>query len=213
MPTFNFRSSKSALDRRHLVSPVLQARRRLGYVIAFGVVLCALTYFFYSAPKTSAESTANATLATNQQLLSTAEANLKSTASGTTNACVEYRQDRALDQLLPATQPNISLAALSNLIQSAGLAVSSISPPPSTPLATAAGALYAPYTIATSGTYSEVHAAVEAVDAYSPLITVAAVNISASTTTTGDLTATLKLDEWWYPALNTLPVVTSATCR
>jgi Tfp pilus assembly protein PilO len=213
MPALNFRSSKSALDRRHLVSPVLQARRRLGIAIALGVVLCALTYFFYTSPKTSAENAANSALTTNRQLLATAEANLKSTRSGTASACVEYRQDRVLDQLLPATQPDVSLGTLSSVLQSSGLTVTSISPPTGAPLGTSSGALYSPYIIAIAGAYPELHAAIEALGRYSPLITVGAVNLTASTTASGRVTATITADQWWYPAVAALPAVNSPACK
>jgi len=60
------------------------------------------------SPKTSAESTSNANLIAERQLVATAVANLKGTVSGTTNACTEYRQDHALDQLLqPASRCNL----------------------------------------------------------------------------------------------------------
>ena len=212
MPSFNFRSSKSALDKRHLVSPVLQARRRLGYAIALGVVLCALTYFFYTAPKTSAESKANANLTTEQSLLTTVEASLRGAASGTDSACVTYHQDHALDQLLPATEPDISLGELSNLVQSTGLTVSSITPTSTAPGATTSGAMFVSYTVGTTGNYQELQAALAALDAYSPLLTVSALNTAASTVTSGDITATLTIDEWWYPGYSTF-AQSPGTCK
>jgi uncharacterized protein YlxW (UPF0749 family) len=80
-------------------------------------------------------------------------------------------------------------------------------------LGTSSGALYTPYTITATGNYPELHAAVEALGAYSPLITVGALNMTASTTVNGNLTATITADEWWYPTLATLPAVNTAACK
>jgi Tfp pilus assembly protein PilO len=213
MPPLFKRSTKSALDKRHLVSPVLQARRRLGYTIAIGVVLCAITYFFYTSPKTSAESTSNANLIAERQLVATAVANLKGTVSGTTNACTEYRQDHALDQLLPASQPDVTYGALSNLVQGSGLVVSSIAAPSTAPVGTTSGALYIAYSISATGTYPQLRTAINDINAYSPLLTVSAVNMTASATVVGAIAATVTIDEWWYPTLAVLPTVNSATCK
>lgn len=206
---------KSALNKRRLVNPVDQARHRLIAIIIVGVLLVIGTYFFYASPALSNKSAQQSLLAQSQSNLKQAIVSLENLKNGTSNPCNTYRQAELLDAMFPVTEPTVSLADISNLVTSAGMKITTISPPSSAPVTRPSGVSYVAISIAASGTYSQIQHFVNSLSSHQPLLTLAQATLTSSTTTGGVFDATLVLNVWWYPSSSPLPVLSlthSSSC-